>query len=257
MKVYVINLKDAVERRVSITKQLEELDIPYELFEAINGRDLSADELAEKVDMDEVRKHPGWLTKGALGCALSHRAVYKTIVGADSDWSLILEDDVIVSAELKNILNHVEQNPEIYKNSLILLYTLSKYGPINLSRELVQSVGSHNVHKLQNKIPGGAGAYIIHKDIARRFLELKEKIKVAPDAWSYFLEQKIFLQINCLYPFAARPGLFESTIGYVNEDSFIYKAKHFIEKNKVFPFYSVLKWNRKRVWKKTSNIIFE
>ncbi|MBK8300781.1 MAG: glycosyltransferase family 25 protein [Chitinophagaceae bacterium] len=75
MKVYVINLKDAVERRNSIAKQLKDLDISYELLEAINGRTLSPDELAEKVDMDEVRKHPGWLTKGALGCALSHSGV--------------------------------------------------------------------------------------------------------------------------------------------------------------------------------------
>ncbi|MBK8300782.1 MAG: hypothetical protein IPK90_10125 [Chitinophagaceae bacterium] len=74
-----------------------------------------------------------------------------------------------------------------------LLYTLSKYGPIKLS-EVIQSVGSHNVHKLLNKTPGGAGGYIIHKDIARKFLALKEKIKVAPDAWSYFLERKVFSQ---------------------------------------------------------------
>ncbi len=257
MRVYVINLKNAVERRISITKQLADLDIHYELLDAINGRNLSTDELTEKVDMDEVRKHPGWLTKGALGCALSHIEVYKKIVNSDSEWNLILEDDVIISRELKKILNHFERNPGIYRNSLNLLYTLSNYGPIKLSREVIQSVGSHNIHKLLNETPGGAGAYIIHKDIARKFLALKEKIKVASDAWSYFLEREVFSQINCFYPFAAQPGFFESTIGYVNEDSFIYTIKHFIEKHKLFPFYAALKWNRNRIWKKTSNIIFE
>ena len=257
MEVYVINLKDAVERKISITRQLEKLDIPYELFEAINGRSLSDDELAEKVDMGEVRKHPDWLTKGALGCALSHIAVYKKIVESNSEWNLILEDDVVVSDELKNILSHIEKNGQVYKNNLNLLYSLSKYGPIKLSSEIVHTIGLYNVHKVLNKTPGGAGAYIIHRRVAASFLSMKEKIKVAPDAWSYFLEKRVFSEINCFYPFVARPGFFESTIGYVNEHSFIYRIKHFVEKNKLQPFYAILKWNRRRVWKQTSNIVFK
>ena len=37
MKIHVINLKEAVERRKSITSQLEMLGLNYEIFDAVRG----------------------------------------------------------------------------------------------------------------------------------------------------------------------------------------------------------------------------
>lgn len=258
MNVYVINMKEAVERRASIESQLQSLGIKANIVEAVSGKALSDEELAEKVDMAEVSKHPEWLTKGVLGCALSHQEVYKQIVESGSTWNLILEDDVILNTDVEMILDHIVKQKETFKNHVTLLYTIShnRYGPVILSSDRQNKVGTYGIHKVLGQSPAGAGAYIMHKDVAKKILEKNKTIKVAPDTWNYFLAQGVFSQINCIYPFAARPGFFESTIGYVRYGSILYRAKRFINKYKLPPLYSLLKWNRKRVWEKTSSIVF-
>ena len=88
-------------------------------------------------------------------------------------------------------------------------------------------------------------------------VEKNDKIRVVPDAWHYFRKQKALDSIYCVYPFAARPGFLESTIGYVNKKNFVFKVKKLIEKYKVPVLYSLLKLNRKRIWEETSRVEFK
>jgi hypothetical protein len=131
-------------------------------------------------------------------------------------------------------------------------------GEIELSKNGFSSGEGFNIYKIFCKEEmGGAGAYIIHKDTARLFLLKNDKIKVAADSWYFFYQQGICTQVDCVYPFAAKPGLFESTIGYVDKDSLSYKIKHFIEKNKVPLFYSLLRRNRRIIWERTSKVMIK
>ncbi len=258
MKVYVINLKDSVDRRKSIVGQLQKLKIDFELVDAINGSFLSDEELRDKADMDKVAKYPEWLTKNVIATSLSHMSVYKHICNSTDDWHLILEDDVILHENMKSVLTHIEANSEIYKNRVVLLYGLAYKGEIELSKNGFSSGEGFNVYKvLCREEIGGAGAYIIHKDTARLFLLKNDKIKVAADSWYFFYLQEIYTQVDCVYPFAAKPGLFESTIGYVNKTSLPYKIKHFIDKNKLPLFYSLLRRKRKAVWERTSKVVIK
>lgn len=237
--------------------QMKTLGLRYEFFEAIKGSSLSDDELSASVDMNEVARYPTWLTRNMLGASLSHMGVYKRIVESGADWHLVLEDDVVLERNINLIIQQVTENSEIFRTHLVLFYGVSLKAPITLLRQPITNDKNYSVHQVLSKDIGGAGAYMIHRDIAKLLLEHNKLIRVAPDTWHFFQSQGAFTQINCVYPFAARPGLFESTIGYVNPRSLRYKIKHFIERYRIPGLYYVLRQNRKKIWKQTSNIIFK
>lgn len=257
MEIHVINLKEAVDRRKSIESQLQKLKLTYSIFEAVRGTALSEKELEELVDMDEVRKYPNWLTPNMLGCSLSHMGVYKRMSESFEEWHLVLEDDVVIDSDIEVILKHIEESGSLYKDHLVLLYGVSNHSVIELSHNANSKVKGRGLYKFLGAKIGSTGAYVIHRDSAKRLLENNKKIRVAPDTWHYFREQKALDNIYCCYPFAARPGFFESTIGYVNKKSPVFRVKQFVEQYKIPVLHSFLKWKRKKVFDETSQVIFK
>lgn len=257
MKIHIINLKEADRRREFMIMQLNKLGLQYEIFDAVKGSSLSEEELSAKVDMNEVAKYPHWLTRNMLGASLSHMGVYQNIVNSNEDWHLILEDDVELSNDVLLLLNHIRESEHIYRDHLVLLYAVSYKGAIELVNNPITRTGSYNIYRVVSNEIGGGGAYVLHRSAAKKLIEKNRIIKVAPDTWHFFLSQGTFSQIDCVCPFAAKPGLFESTIGYVDPKSLRYKIKHFIERYRIPGLYYVLRQNRKKIWEKTSNIIFK
>ena len=77
--IFLINLKQSVERRKYVTDQLEKLGLSYNIFDAYLGKDYYKDKdfYDEKKALKfEHRK----LKIGEVGCSLSHNAIYNKIV---------------------------------------------------------------------------------------------------------------------------------------------------------------------------------
>lgn len=114
MQIFVINLKEDIERRQSITKCLNELHLDFEIFNAIKGKDIDRPNNPLVYDKDEcLVKHNflsktvmrGKLSDGELGCALSHLGVYQEIVKRNLPGAIILEDDFIPSCDLNAVFS--------------------------------------------------------------------------------------------------------------------------------------------------------
>lgn len=257
MQVHVINLKEAIERRKSITSQLEKLRLKYDLFEAIRGSSLSEKELHEKVDMQEVAKYPNWLTPNMLGCSLSHLGVYRRIAESGTNWHLVLEDDVQLDPAIVRFMDAFEQTGNKFQDHIILLYGIVLSGNLKLCKEPLFEDKGVTIYKPQSdQHVGSTGAYFIHKTTASRMLQNNPLVKVAPDTWHFFRDQGSIKQLNCVYPFLSRPAFFESTIGYVNKNSFKYNLKHFVDKYKLPILYNILKGNRKKIFERMSKVDF-
>lgn len=258
MQVHVINLKEAIERRKSITSQLEKLGLQYEIFDAVRGSSLSEKELVEKVDMQEVAKYPNWLTQNMLGCSLSHLGVYKRIAESGSDWHLVLEDDVELDPAILPFMEAFKKTGNTFQDHVVLLYGVKLSGKIILDKESLFEKAGRTIHKVQpHQKVGSTGAYFIHKATARKMFENNPLVKVAPDTWHFFRDQGSIQQLNCVYPFLSRPALFESTIGYVDKKSIKYKVKHFVERVKLPVFYQLLKRSRRNIFTNMSQVEFE
>ena len=100
----IISLSRFPAARKSVLKRCEEAGLTgARIFEAVDGRDLSTEELKSR----GVVTYPSWRIEGStfrffdrelkwgeVGCALSHVGVWRSIASADAPAAIVLEDDV-------------------------------------------------------------------------------------------------------------------------------------------------------------------
>ena len=88
---FVINLDSSPERLAGISERLNELGIPFERIPAINGLALSDEQVAAltyPLDHFESRiRFPRELSKGEIGCFLSHRMCWQRLLESKDDWA--------------------------------------------------------------------------------------------------------------------------------------------------------------------------
>ncbi|SNV82943.1 glycosyltransferase family 25 protein [Haemophilus pittmaniae] len=111
MNKYLISLDKDVERRELFFAQAETAD--FHTFSAFNTMQKAEDELLALFDFAKFAQHYSrHVTKGEIGCTLSHLGVYRLIVEdaaiGEEDYALICEDDALF-------------NPEYYQQALPLL----------------------------------------------------------------------------------------------------------------------------------------
>jgi len=97
MKVqgYIISMARAEKRLEHVRRIMAECTLEYHRFDAIDGRQLT-DAAIDKVYRRGFHQpsYPFDLTRGEIGCFLSHRSVWKKIAEGDSPGALVLEDDI-------------------------------------------------------------------------------------------------------------------------------------------------------------------
>ncbi len=121
MKIYVINLNKDIEKRKKIISIFEKLDITnYEIFNAINGNELKHFEINKKWYDPWSHLH---LTKGEVGCALSHYQLWEKIK-KERKMAMILEDDFIINNEklFVECANYEEEYTEKVCSNFEVLY---------------------------------------------------------------------------------------------------------------------------------------
>lgn len=122
MKIFVINLKRSIDRKHTFQKNWEFASKHIEIFEAVDGKNLSDKQLSKIAPNYQSLN----LTKGEIGCALSHLAIYKKIVDECVPMALILEDDAVLiekinHPEFLNLIDKLENASSFPRNSLIFL----------------------------------------------------------------------------------------------------------------------------------------
>jgi glycosyl transferase, family 25 len=101
--VYVISRERAHERRRQISAHLDELKIDYEIVDAVEGLALSRD--------DRAKFNPAQnLLPGSIGCYLSHLQMYERIVAGRIPVALILEDDAVLTSQVRTLVEHGCEN---------------------------------------------------------------------------------------------------------------------------------------------------
>ncbi|GAA6222576.1 procollagen galactosyltransferase 2-like [Lates japonicus] len=97
-EVFLINLKRRSDRRGRMLSSLAVLGINATLTEAVDGKALNSSQLqAMGIDMLPGYKDPysdRVLTRGEIGCFLSHYNIWKQVVQEELQQVLVLEDDV-------------------------------------------------------------------------------------------------------------------------------------------------------------------
>lgn len=97
--VWVINLPQNQDRLTQMAKQLDQMEIPWQLFAAVDGR-LRYDELICDADAHAYAKNMGSpILPGKLGVYASHTGVWRDFIQSSYEFALIFEDDVVFHAD--------------------------------------------------------------------------------------------------------------------------------------------------------------
>lgn len=163
LRIFVINLRGSTERRAAMQQQLGDLGLPFEFFDAVDGKKLQAQDLAA-YDGRKRRLFFGKdLSQGEIGCLLSHRAIYRKIVAEKIPAALILEDDTILSSALPDVLAALQAA----EGQWDMIRFLSREKNDRQARRLRPLDGRHMLARPYGT-PGGAYGYIVTRRAAER-----------------------------------------------------------------------------------------
>jgi len=119
-----INLERRPDRKKNIEIQLQNINnkIPVERIDAIDSKKLDIKNLSNKlvsrigINMALDKKEGLYtiLTKGAIGCALSHKIAWEKVINGNDEYVLILEDDIEFIEDYNNKLSEIIKNANNY-----------------------------------------------------------------------------------------------------------------------------------------------
>lgn len=183
-QTFVINLASEVDRRAFMAKQLKAAGMSFEIFDAVNGKALTSEEVAAAYDdagARVIQQRP--LSRGEIGCALSHVSVYREVISRRLSAALILEDDARLNDAFGNLVKPLtqsmacEQQPTIY-----LLTHLMRYK----AKVLRQVDRAHGLHQVVDACC--AHGYMLNHAAAQAMVSFFTPIRYPIDAWTRIVE---------------------------------------------------------------------
>ena len=104
-KIFVINLKDSVERYNYVKSQFDKLGLEIERIEGVDANSLTWEDIKEVYSPEKNRKtYVRPLHKGQIACYMAHVKAWKAILEQDLDYAFVLEDDAMISDKFSDAL---------------------------------------------------------------------------------------------------------------------------------------------------------
>lgn len=113
--IWVLNLKRDEDRRQFIQTQLQAFGVEFEMIEAVDGRSLTEEDLSAYSENAAIAACGRPLSRGEIGCALSHIKIWKRIIREKIDEVLVLEDDIKIGQSLFSVLDNKSKFPGDYE----------------------------------------------------------------------------------------------------------------------------------------------
>jgi len=184
--IFVISLPGS-SRFDRLKKRLIEFNIPFEKIEAIDGRAINEKELPKLYDENRALKKIGRpMTPGEIGCALSHRRVWRIIIERNLAAALVLEEDAIIDGAFCSLLEAAVEIPK--RIGFLSLYTDNG----RVFRQASAQIGEFRLHRAAFGLPN-AVAYIVTAKYARMLLDRGTRVEHPTDRPQSYLEREQYL----------------------------------------------------------------
>uniref|UniRef100_A0A8C5GI42 procollagen galactosyltransferase n=1 Tax=Gouania willdenowi TaxID=441366 RepID=A0A8C5GI42_GOUWI len=143
-QVFMINLVRRSDRRERMLRTLYEQELSCKVVAAVDGKALNKSE----IESMGIKMLPGYkdpyhgrpLTKGELGCFLSHFNIWKEIVERDLKTSLVIEDDLRFEVFFKRRLQALLQEVTIHKLDWDLIYIGRKRNQVDHQEKSIPNI---------------------------------------------------------------------------------------------------------------------
>lgn len=206
--IYVINMDTSVERWATTHARLQEIGLEAERFPATVGKLLGEQELSQWYDKKRnASDHHRPQTLGEIGCYISHYRVWQKVVDDQIPFCIVLEDDIIISQQLKTIIN--------------CLYKLQNWDVIKLADErnypFIDTVTINDELTIGNylKMPNNGMAYAVSLNGAKKLLARKPFFRPVDVDMQFHSELKLQVMGIKPYPVSENKS-FQSEIANMN-----------------------------------------
>jgi glycosyl transferase family 25 len=215
LRVFVISLERATERREYMADLVSRLGLTAEFVSAVDGKQLSPEQRARYSSRRARRIYGCEMTDSEIGCYMSHLAIYNRMIEEDIETVLVLEDDISCVADLRGVLDEVIRLPrDAWQVIRLQSSKTSITEPANGrgQGERIVGVGERDIYRIRTSILGGC-AYLIRRPAAEAMLLRSGRIDMPIDqTLDRYWE-------NGIVPYVLRPtpvwheDLFASEIG--------------------------------------------
>jgi glycosyl transferase family 25 len=255
VRAYVINLARSPDRRTHIVGELKKTGLDYEIIAAVDGRDLDLSDSAV-VDSSLPFIDPSLpivdsgLAAGTAGAALSHLSVYRKIVADGLDAALVIEDDVVLPADLGSLADAVAEQ---LAGAEVVLLSVDSPEPCKMSVEASIQLPSSRLLALPIDIcqPRSAGAYIVTREACERMAQRLQPVRIQADSWWYFYREGMLDRVRCVVPLpVCKDPKFPSTIGsYSLGTGFRGRLTGPLVRHKIPLLHQALRYRRQRIFR--------
>lgn len=111
MKIFVINVLGAHEKRKQVEKELNSNNIPFEIYNGVDGRKIKKPSINLNWYEPNYHYHT---TMGETGCGLSHLGIWEKMIRENIEQAIVFEDDVVICDTM--FLKTIEHLKDLSKN---------------------------------------------------------------------------------------------------------------------------------------------
>jgi glycosyl transferase family 25 len=257
VRAYVVNLARSAERRKSITAQLTKYGVDFEIVEAVDGRELDLTDTAIIACIAPSFLSADWFRPGHVACTMSHLNVCRKILADGLDHALVLEDDVIVPADVSSLAEAVAAH---MTGAEVALLNFDSPSVCRMSRQDARELPG--IRQLVLPVDVGqlvsGAAYVITREACERMAKQATPVCAKADDWARHCREGILDKVRCVVPMVVTKNpTFASTIGYYSELSFKARMLEVIAKHNLQVLEHVVTRRRERIWRKYTRIAFE
>ncbi|WP_120498304.1 glycosyltransferase family 25 protein [Kiloniella sp. EL199] len=191
--IFIINLERSAERRKKIEDQFNSIELNYEFYKAIDGRELDWKSIKNYAHSYRLKEFGKDMTPNEIGCYLSHFTLFERILNEGHEMALIIEDDVKITKELPAVLKAIKNVKTPWDMIRLASSRDRKFEILEPITEIADLV------KLKGNACGAVG-YILNQSGAEKLCNYCKTIFHPIDiAMDRVWENK--LQIRAVYPF--------------------------------------------------------
>lgn len=194
--IYVINMKDSTERLNKIKKEFSKINKSFTRIDAIVGKNLTKNEI--KNETSKMCEY--FCTPSMIGCFLSHRKAWETMIKNNDKYAIIMEDDCVFQNNFNKNLDKIitELNTDYKTWDFVYLGYVDIFDS-NLSfipqKNIHSSIKNSNLFK--PKFLLAFNCYLITNECARKLLKYMNKA-------SYHIDLAFIQQYKNLNVYASK-----------------------------------------------------
>lgn len=218
--VFVINMERSPDRLLYMSKHLGSKNIKWTRIEAIDGNNLTNYQIENEVGTSCQK----FCSRGMIGCALSHKKIWQTVLNSNLENAIIMEDDIRILDDYEGILkNAMDQLPQDWDILLLGCGGLCNKG--SKSNDVSDFIFSlfqdyKNTNKFESpnlfipELPTGFYCYAVSKNGCKKLLETIDKVK-------YHIDYQVANNFETINIYAIHPKIVKlsnrkSTINELN-----------------------------------------